>query len=161
MRGFWRKPNKSWSWLVAKSFESREYAQDFLARVSHYLAELSSDGGFSCGRGSQEDVEGLLAEADRLVKDDYPSKSVVLLRRARALSPTVDRHPLAAAPLACERELVALLEDMADSGRWQEHGTRRGATVCTQRRLRWPACFANRHYFVGVSRERFSRAQWS
>ena len=66
-------------------------------------------------------VSMLLDESVELVRDDWPSRAVAALRRARQVAcaknagmgtevPSVDEDPRAEAAKACERELVALLE---------------------------------------------------
>ncbi len=82
-------------------------------------------------------VESLIKQADDFVKRDEPSHAVQLLRKARAESgagvAAVNAHGHARATLACERELVQLLQDIDDQKRWKLHGTRRGATVWVER----------------------------
>jgi len=48
-------------------------------------------------------------------------------------SSVVDSDPLAAGAVACEAELVALLEDIADDSLWQKHGTSKACTVYVER----------------------------
>lgn len=77
------------------------------------------------------DVEALLEDANNLVLNDRPSAAVVTLRKARTLVDplSVNSHPRAEAPAACERELASFLADADDEGRWMLHGTSRGTTV--------------------------------
>ncbi len=105
-----------------------------------------------------ESVGELLDDAEALVKDDFPMLAVLALRRAREKVVAeeedeeeeeeegvggsgeggrggVDKDPRAAAAAAVESELVALLEDIADEGRWRKHGTGRyGATVHVEKK---------------------------
>ena len=111
-----------------------------------------------------ESIDELLTDSMALVKDDFPMLAVLALRRARAQEKdaqegaagsssgdgssgggdsgasfgaggNVDDDPRAAAALACESELVALLEDMAEPHRWTLHGKgRAGATVSVEKK---------------------------
>jgi hypothetical protein len=110
------------------SSSSSSLSSSSLSSLSSPLVELGEK-----QYSGQEPLEELLNDISQLIENDRPSRAVTVYRLAKkhieAKGDSFKCDPRVAAAALCERELVAVLEDMSNDEIWVHHGTSRGTTV--------------------------------